>query len=127
MANTLPGLVVGETLAVLFLETEAGAPITLRGSMVAHGTPIRTEDQLEAMGEAATLRLAATTLTLQGGTERRETFDFQPSYQESFDAAIRHFVDHLADGRPFETEIADNLETLRLVEDAYAAAGGSPP
>jgi hypothetical protein len=41
--------------------------------------------------------------------------------------AISRFIDCLADGRPFETDIADNLETFRLVEDAYAAAGGSPP
>jgi predicted dehydrogenase len=126
-ANTLPDLVIGETLAAIFLETGAGAPVTLRGSMVAHGTPVRTEDRLDAMGAAAALRLGGMTLSMVGGEERRESFDFAASYQQSFDAAIRHFVDRLIDGRPFETEIADNLETLRLVEDAYAAAGGSPP
>jgi predicted dehydrogenase len=126
-ANTLPGIVVGETLAVIALETADGAPVTLRGSMVAHGTPVRTEDRLDAMGEAATIRLEGMSLSLLGSEERRESFDFAASYQQSFDATIRHFVDRLADGRPFETEIADNLETLRLVEDAYAAAGGSPP
>jgi predicted dehydrogenase len=126
-ANTLPDLVVGETLAAIVLETRDGAPVTLRGSMVAQGTPVRTEDRLDALGATAALRLEGTGLSLSGGEERRESFDFAASYQESFDAAIRHFVDRLMDGRPFETEIADNLETLRLVEDAYAAAGGSPP
>lgn len=126
-ANTLPDVVVGETLATIFLETRDGAPVTLRGSMVAHGAPARTEDRLEAMGRAATIRLEGTTLLLMGRAEQRESFDFPQSYQQSFDAAIRHFIDRLSDGQPFETGIADNLETLRLVEDAYAAAGGSPP
>jgi predicted dehydrogenase len=127
MANTLSGLVIGETLAVIFLQTEDGAPVTLRGSMVAHGAPVRTEDRLEAMGAAASIHLDATTLSLLGPEARHERFDFEPSYQQSFDSAISHFVDCLGDGRPFETEISDNLETLRLVEDAYAAAGRSPP
>lgn len=126
-ANTLPGLVIGETLAVVFLETAAGAPVTLRGSMVAAGMPVRTQDHLEAIGSRATIHLDDTTLSLHGEVQKAERFDLAESYQESFDAAIRHFVDCLADGRPFETEVADNLETLRLVEDAYDAAGASPP
>ena len=65
------------------------------------------------------------TLSLLAKDERRERFDFARSYQQSFDATIRHFIDRLTDGQPFETDLADNLETLRLVEDAYAAAGGS--
>jgi D-apiose dehydrogenase len=36
---------------------------------------------------------------------------------------IAHFVDCLETGAPFETGPADNLETLRLVEHAYWAAG----
>jgi predicted dehydrogenase len=127
MANTLPDLVIGETLAVIFLQTENGAPITLRGSMVAHGAPVRTGDRLQAMGAAASIHLDATTLSLLGREARSQSFDFESSYQQSFDSVISYFVDCLADGRPFETDIADNLETLRLVEDAYAAAGGSPP
>src|SRR6266550_4650392 len=37
--------------------------------------------------------------------------------------AIAHFVDCLETGAPFETNPVDNLETLRLVEHAYWAAG----
>ncbi|MBN8995851.1 MAG: Gfo/Idh/MocA family oxidoreductase [Rhizobiales bacterium] len=127
MTNTLPGIVVGETLAVIFLETGTHAPVTLRGSMVAAGEPVRTEDRLAAMGAAAAVRLAGTSLSLTGVVPLSESFDFAASYQESFDATVRHFVDCLAGGRPFETEVADNLETLRLVEDAYHAAGAGPP
>lgn len=126
-ANTLPDELVGETLAVILLETADGAPVTLRGSMVAHGTPDRTEDRLDVIGDAATIRLDGMTLSLLGREVQRERFNFRRSYQRSFDATIGHFIDRLADGQPFETEIADNLETLRLVEDAYAAAGGRSP
>ena len=49
------------------------------------------------------------------------------SYQASFDGAIRHFVDCLESGAPFETDAADNLQTLRLVEDAYSAAAVGRP
>jgi hypothetical protein len=36
---------------------------------------------------------------------------------------IAQFADCLESGAPFETDPADNLETLRLVEHAYWAAG----
>ena len=61
-------------------------------------------------------------LTLMGGVERIEQFDFHAGYQASFDAVIGHFIDWLLDGGPFETDVRDNLETLRIVEQAYAAA-----
>jgi len=38
------------------------------------------------------------------------------------DACIGQFVDRMRDGGPFETDPIDNLQTLRLVEDAYAKA-----
>ena len=44
-------------------------------------------------------------------------------YQECFDEAIVKFVDGLANGTPFETDRLDNLETLRLMESVYRAAG----
>ena len=50
-------------------------------------------------------------------------YDRDTGYQASFDGVIGHFVDCLETGAPFETGPADNLQTLRLVEDAYRAAG----
>ena len=61
-------------------------------------------------------------LRLLGPHPRHETFDFARDYQASFDRAIGHFVDGLVTGAPFETDVRDNLETLRLVEQAYDAA-----
>ena len=61
-------------------------------------------------------------LHLLGARPQQETFDFARDYQASFDRAIGHFIDGLVTGTPFETDVEDNLETLRLVEQAYDAA-----
>ena len=114
--------VEGETLASLFLETAAGAPVTLIGDMAAPGFSPRTDDRLELAGSKASAVFDRSMLTLMGGVERIEQFDFHAGYQASFDAVIGHFIDRLLDGGPFETDVRDNLETLRIVEQAYAAA-----
>ena len=43
-------------------------------------------------------------------------------YADSYAATILHFIDALMAGTPFETSPQDNLRTLRLVEDIYAAS-----
>ena len=40
---------------------------------------------------------------------------------------IAHFVDCVRSGQPFETNPTDNMETMRLVEHAYLAAGQRMP
>jgi predicted dehydrogenase len=55
----------------------------------------------------------------QDGEQEAHTFDRATVYQSAFDGAIRHFIDCLRSGKAFETSLADNLLTLRLVEDAY--------
>jgi len=50
-------------------------------------------------------------------------FNLQQAYQQSYDNTIAHFVWALENGKPFETDRLDNLETLRLVEDVYRLAG----
>jgi predicted dehydrogenase len=119
----------GETLAALFLQTAAGAPIVVGGTMAASGFPARTEDRLEVIGSKASALFADIELRLLGSQPRHEIYDFDRDYQASFDAAIAHFVECLASGAPFETDILDNLETLRLVDQAYlaAAVSGSEP
>jgi predicted dehydrogenase len=121
-AHTLAD-VRGETLAVIFLETATGAPLTLHGAMAAPGFPPRTQDRLDAVGSRASVQLDGVELRLLGVHPRHEAFDFARDYQRSFDGAIRHFVDCLISGKSFETDVLDNLETLRLVEASYAAAG----
>ena len=71
--------------------------------------------------------LADNELASSGPSPRSERYDPDRGYQASFDGVIAHFVDCLETGAPFETGPADNLETLRLVEHAYWAAGLHDP
>jgi predicted dehydrogenase len=119
--------VAGETAATILLETDAGRPVVVTGTMAAPGFPQRTKDRLEIVGSKASVVLDAEELRVLGPASRTLRYDFDEAYQASFDNAIRHFVECLEDGAGFETDAADNLRTLRLVEDAYAAAGVARP
>jgi D-apiose dehydrogenase len=119
--------VAGETAATILLETGSGCPVVVTGTMAAPGFPHRTKDRLEIVGSKASIVLDAEEFRVLGPSSRTLRYDFDQAYQASFDNAIRHFVECLEDGAPFETDAADNLETLRLVEDAYAAAGAAQP
>ena len=121
-AHTLSD-VRGETLASIFLETATGAPVEVSGTMGAPGLPARPPDRLEIVGSLASVAFDDWELRLLGASPRSERYDRDAGYQASFDGVIAHFVDCLDAGAPFETGPSDNLETLRLVEDAYAAAG----
>lgn len=125
-AHTLPDI-EGETLAAILLETAVGAPVIVSGTMAAPGFPPAAEDRLEIIGSKASVVLASAELQLLGPKPRTERFDPADGYQASFDGAIAHFVHCLATGASFETDVADNLETLRLVEHAYWAAGLHTP
>jgi predicted dehydrogenase len=113
----------GETLATILLESAIGAPVVVSGTMVAPGYPARAQDRLELIGRAASVVLDGTALRLQGARHEAISFEHEQGYQASFDGAIAHFVACLRSGTPFETDPIDNLETLRLVEHAYWAAG----
>jgi predicted dehydrogenase len=115
--------VAGETIASIFLETPAGASVLVSGTMAAPGLPPNTGDRLEIIGSKASASFADGALRLLGPQPRHEPFDLAAGYQASFDGTIAHFVAGLVSGAPFETDAADNLETLRLVEHAYWAAG----
>ena len=114
--------VAGETVASIFLESAAGAAVEVTGTMAAPGYPPRVPDRLEIVGSKASATFENYELRLLGAASRSERYDKDDGYQASFDGVIAHFVDCLDTGAPFETGAADNLETLRLVEDAYGAA-----
>ena len=124
-ARTLPD-VRGETVATIFLETASGAPVEVTGTMAAPGYPPRAPDRLEVVGSKGSAMFVDSELRLLAVAPRSQCYDKGGGYQASFDGVIAHFVDCLETGAPFETNPADNLETLRLVEDAYAAAGLHP-
>ena len=121
-ARTVPD-VAGETVAAIFLETVSGAPVEVTGSLAAAGYPPRPPDRLEIVGNKASATFADWELQLHGASPRSHRYDSDSGYQASFDGVIAHFVDCLETGAPFETDPADNLETLRLVEHAYWSAG----
>jgi D-apiose dehydrogenase len=121
-ARTIPE-VKGDTLASVFLETPTGSPVVLTGTMAAPGLPARTDDHLQLVGSEASAFLAGTELRRLGSQPASQSFDFAQGYQASFDGVIAHFVECLRSGASFETDAADNIETLRLVEHAYWAAG----
>ena len=121
-ARTVPEI-KGESLATILMETASGVPVTVMGTMAAPGFSSRTGDRLELIGRTASATLETTELNLRGHKPRHQSYDHDTGYQASFDGVIAHFVDCLLTGAPFETDPADNLETLRLVEHAYWAAG----
>ena len=120
------GDIKGETLATVLLETAAGAPIVATVTMAAPGFPPRGQDRFELIGRKASAVLDVTDLRLLGAVPRHTAYDFDSGYQSSFDGVINHFVECLTTGAPFETDPADHLETVRLVEHAYWAAGRHP-
>jgi predicted dehydrogenase len=120
-------VVKGETLAAIFMETGDGVPVIVTGTMAAPGFPPRTLDRFELVGAKSSAVLSGTELHLMGPRARSLSYVFDDAYQASFDSVIAHFVDCLETGADFETGPEDNLETLRLVEHAYWAAGLHDP
>jgi predicted dehydrogenase len=114
--------VIGETTATIMLETEAGAPVLVAGNMTAPGLPPEIVDRLELIGTDGRITLCGNRLELSAAQSEAIEYDLAAAYQESFDQAIQHFANGLLMGTEFETNAADNLETLRLVEASYDAA-----
>jgi len=115
--------VIGEDVALISLQADNGALGTVSGNFSAAGFPPLPADRLELIGEKASLLFENNILHLRGETEETVEFDFAQAYQRSYDNAIAHFVQALQHRTPFETGAADNLQTLRLVDDAYRRAG----
>jgi len=112
----------GDTLATIFMETPAGAPVVLAGSFVAPGFGVVVSDRLELIGARGSVLLKPGELKLLGPEKCTITYDMKEEYQTCFDAAIEHFVECIRTGKPFESGARDNLKTLCLVEAAYRAA-----
>ena len=75
------------------------------------------------LGDAGTIRLHGSVLECTGHAPGRNDYDLAACYQDSYSAVIAHFAAALHSGGPFETSPADNLRTLRLVEDCYTLSG----
>lgn len=109
----------GEDRATLLMSGPRGAAVTLIGDFMAVGEPAAQYDRLEILGTRGTITLIGDTLRSAGGIAEEVRVDLDANYRASWEGAIAHFIDRLADGQPFETRPEDNLETLRIVEAAY--------
>lgn len=112
----------GEDRATIALAGQGGLAAILAGNMSVPGAAPTQTDDVTIIGDTGTIRLSGDRMTLEGPSPDERRYDLAACYQGSYDAVIAHFLDRLADGAPFETSPADNLETLRLVEDCYARA-----
>lgn len=119
--------IIGEDSAILSLtRRDDGLPLTISGNLAVHGAPPAPVDQLWLWGSRGTIHLDGSVLRLFGPQPRELRFDPAQSYQAAYDGAIAHFVTALRNKERFETEAADNLNTLALVEAAYRISGFKP-
>lgn len=110
----------GEDAASITMRTHSNASVVLLGNVAAAGYPPVLIDRLTILGESGSILLEGSSLILVGDQSQTLYYDLPESYQASYDAAIKHFVDCIARDAAFETPPVDNLETLRLVETIYA-------
>ena len=117
-------LVRGEDRAAMLMTTAAGAGVSLIGDLMAHDYPVAQRDRLEILGTAGAILFEDDRLRLVRGAvmediEEEVAIDLAANYEASYLAVFTHFLDRLDDGGAFETSPEDNLETLRIVEEAY--------
>ncbi len=119
LADGLPG----EDTASILMEGVDGLIATADGCICAPGYPDLHGDRLEVIGTKGTIVMDYNTVSIVGDDSSTVTVDLLGRYQECFDIAVANFVVGVANGTPFETDRLDNLETLRLMESVYRAAG----
>lgn len=116
-------VLVGEDTASILLETKGGLPVVVEGVLCAAGHHVRAGDRLEISGTRASVLLENAVLKLFGAESEAHVFDEVVARQQCFDASIQHFIDSMASDKPFWTSARDQMQTLKLVEDAYRLAG----
>ena len=121
--NRLASGLPGEDTASILMEGPDGLIATADGCICAPGYPPLHGDRLEIVGTRATVVMDYDRVFLVGQEGEAESVDFLGRYQECFDRTIRLFVEGVRDETTFETDRLDNLETMRLMENVYTAAG----
>lgn len=119
-------IVAEDVAAIILRRVSDGMLINVTGNLAVHGLPPAPRDHLRIFGSNGTIELFGNQLNLNGPAPRHETFDADATYQGSYDAAIAHFLDGLAQTDNFETAPQDNLKTLELVETIYQISGFDP-
>lgn len=121
--NRLAAGLPGEDTAAILMAGPDGLIATADGYLVAPGYPPLHGDRLEIIGTRGTVIMDYDRVFLAGREADAERVDLIGRYQECFDLAIAAFMRGLRTGEPFETDRLDNLQTLRLMESVYRAAG----
>ena len=119
LAEGLPG----EDTASILLEGPGGLIATADGCIAAPGYPPLHGDRLEIVGTEGTVVMDYNRVFLVGQEDGAEEVDLLGRYQECFDTTMGEFLRGVREDAPFETDRLDNLETLRLMEAVYLAAG----
>jgi predicted dehydrogenase len=113
----------GEDAAVVLLKGARCDTAILDGNISAPGFGPLPTDRVEVMGTRGTLVFDRDRLYMAGSNEAPVVFDLAKNYQACFSRAVREFVRGVLDNKPFATDRLDNLETLKLMEASYVAAG----
>jgi len=113
----------GEDVAVILMRGRGGMTVVMDGNISAPGYGPMPADRLEIMGKRGTLVYDRDRLFLAGSAEAPVVFDLAKNYQACFTSAVREFVRGLREDKPFAIDRLDNLETLKLMESCYVAAG----
>jgi predicted dehydrogenase len=121
--NRLAECLPGEDTAAILLEGPSGFIATADGCIAAPGYPLLHGDRLEVIGTRGTIVMDLNRVYMVGADDEAEEVDLLGRYQECFDTTMAAFVTGLRDDTPYETDRLDNLETLRLMESVYRAAG----
>ncbi|MDO8884466.1 MAG: Gfo/Idh/MocA family oxidoreductase [Pseudotabrizicola sp.] len=114
---------MGEDVALVTLRSADGALIQMDANISALGYPPLPTDRLELLGDADTLIYDRDRISRLSQPEIVSLHDLTANYQACFTGAVTEFVTGLRNGTPFATDRLDNLETLRLMESIYRAAG----
>ena len=121
--HSFPDGLPGEDTASILMEGTDGLIATADGCICAPGYPDLHGDRLEVIGTKGTIVMDYDTVSIVGDDSSIVTVDLLGRYQECFDIAVANFVAGVTNGTRFETDRLDNLETLRLMESVYRAAG----
>lgn len=113
----------GEDVALVTLAAGDGALIQIDANISALGYPPLPTDRLELLGEADTLIYDRDRIFCLSRPDDVSLHDLTANYQACFTGAVTEFVSGLRSGKPFATDRLDNLNTLRLMEGIYRAAG----
>lgn len=124
--SRLSAAVIGDDHALLSMVAADGTPVILQGNLHARGYPGQVFDRLEIFCERGRILLERDWLTLDAEQPQTIALDLAANYAASYRDTIAAFLDGLEAGRISENSPAENLGTLRLVDEAYARGRQRP-